>query len=100
DPARAFCKAIGLIAKHDAGVEAGDQAREIELQSAERNRARVEEMPAREDQLLAQIDEGELPAVGEHRLEGVGSNRLQGLTSLVGAPFGCPSRAQVRTSRA
>ncbi len=74
---RALDQAVGVVAQHDAGAAARHQTGEIELQPAQRHRAREQEMALREDQLLAQVDERQLPPVAEHGPEGVRVQRPQ-----------------------
>src|SRR5262249_1894665 len=75
----ALGKPIIIIAQHDAGRAARHQAREIQLQPAQRNRSRPQQMALREDQLLADVNERELAAVAEHGLESVGIDRAHDL---------------------
>src|SRR5262249_13675677 len=69
DAPRARREPVVIVAKHDPGRAARNEAREVELQPAQRDRARPQQMALREDELLAHVDEGELAAIGEHGFE-------------------------------
>src|SRR5262249_22120444 len=62
---------------HDAGAAARHPEGEGELEPAQGGRAREQEVPLREDQLLAQVDDRQLLPVGEHRLQGERQQRLR-----------------------
>ena len=55
----------------------GTRRGDFQLQPAQRHRAREQKVALREDQLLAQVDERQLPAVGEHGLDGSRLERLR-----------------------
>ena len=62
---RACGAAVIVVAKDDARAVAWDQARDQQLEPAQRNRARMQQMTFREDELFPDIDDGELGAVLE-----------------------------------
>ena len=67
DISRALDQAVAVVAQHDAGRAARHQLGEFQFQPAQRHRAREQQVTLREDQLLAQVDEREFLAVGQHR---------------------------------
>ena len=56
-------QAVAVVAQHDTGAAARHQPREVELEAAQRYRAREQQVVLREDQLLAQVDDRELLGV-------------------------------------
>jgi len=73
----ALSQAVAFVAQHDAGVAPRHQAPEFELQAAQWNRTREQQMSARKDQLFPHIDERELPAIGEHAVERLRGDQLE-----------------------
>src|SRR6185312_3138162 len=65
----ALDQAVPVIDQHDARRLARHQAREVQLDAAERHRARPEQVILRIDEFLAHVDERELFAVREHCLD-------------------------------
>ncbi len=66
DRGGAFGEAVVVVAQHDARRAARHQLRELQLEAAQRHRARQQQMALRKDQLLAHIDQRELAAVADH----------------------------------
>ena len=73
----ALAEAVIIVDQHDARGLARHQAGEAQFQPAQRHIARPQQMAAREDQLLAHVDQRQFAAVAEHGFDGSGSDRAQ-----------------------
>ena len=63
----ALRKAIGIVDQYDACRTPRHQHRELELEPAEGQGCRKEQMAPREDALLAHVEQRQLAAVTQHR---------------------------------
>src|SRR5579884_2857679 len=68
-------KPIAVVAQYDRSGAARHELGEFQFQPTQRYGARQQQMPLREDQLLAHIDKRKLAAAREHAVERLGAYR-------------------------